>query len=89
MIDECKELRKQIQKVASDYDLEYDQSNSSSGVYKRAIEIVQKREAQEQQQRVPKNEEEEEEDNNKKKDENSAEESSEEKEEKKVKEKNS
>lgn len=68
LIDECKELRKHIRKVASDYDLDYDQSNSSSGHYKRAIEIVQKREAQEQQTRSVKSDEEEEEDRNKEKD---------------------
>jgi hypothetical protein len=85
LIEECKELRKHIQKVASDYDLEYDQSNSSSGIYKRAIEIVQKREAQEQQRVAPKSEEEEEEEANKEKDKNTEEESNEEKEERKAK----
>lgn len=85
LIEDCKELRKHIRKVATDYDLEYDQSNSSSGHYKRAIEIVQKREAQEQQRQSPKSEEEEEEQANKEKDEESTKESSEEKEEKKAK----
>ena len=85
LIDECKELRKHIRKVASDYDLDYDQSNSSSGHFKRAIEIVQKREAQEQQRQSAKAEEEEEDEANKEKDKNTTEESNEEKEEKKVK----
>lgn len=49
LIDECKELRKQIKKVAEDYDLEWDQSKGSSGHYKRALDIVEKREAQEKQ----------------------------------------
>lgn len=49
LIDECKELRKQIRKVAEDYDLEWDQSKGSSGHNKRALDIVEKREAQEKQ----------------------------------------
>jgi 4-hydroxybenzoate polyprenyltransferase len=49
LIEECKELRKQIRKVAEDYDLEWDQSKSSSGHYKRALDIVEKREASEKQ----------------------------------------
>lgn len=84
LIDECKELRKHIRKVAQDYDLDYDQTNSSSGHYKRAIEIIQKREAQEEQKKSPKSEEEEEDEANKEKDEQTSKESSEMKGEKKA-----
>ncbi|PWN90498.1 hypothetical protein FA10DRAFT_260324 [Acaromyces ingoldii] len=61
LIDECKELRKHIKRVAEDYDLEWEQGKGSSGHNKRALDIVRKREAQDRAPKVIKTESEEEE----------------------------